>query len=167
MKNDLISFVRKYFKLTYISIFLSVAAIILGTVFFGLYASGEGKASVQSMLPNFVTQNVVKIRDNLKDLKYIVRRFPESNLPVYELNLSKENLKKLDDSIPDLEARKELPGYADGIDDRIGDENRVYVPAKFVFAGKEYDVEVRFRGNGPPHWTFPKKSLRVRLPKDD
>ena len=167
MKNDLISFVRKYFKLTYISIFLSVAAIILGTVFFGLYASGEGKASVQSMLPNFVTQNVVKIRDNLKDLKYIVRRFPESNLPVYELNLSKENLKKLDASIPDLEARKELPGYADGIDDRIGDENRVYVPAKFVFAGKEYDVEVRFRGNGPPHWTFPKKSLRVRFPKDD
>src|SRR3989344_3394814 len=167
MKDKIKRIWQKYIKLSYLSIFLSLVAIILGTVFFVIYASGSGKASVEKILPSFIVQMATNTRDGIKDLKYVFHKFPESSLPVYKLDISKDNLKKLESNIPDLEARKDSPGYVDGVDDRLADENRDYVPAKFTFEGRVYDVKVRFRGNGPPHWTFPKKSFRIRFSKDD
>src|SRR3989344_1080888 len=167
MKDKIKRIWQKYIKLSYLSIFLSLVAIILGTVFFVIYASCSGKASVEKILPSFIVQMATNTRDGIKDLKYVFHKFPESSLPVYKLDISKDNLKKLESNIPDLEARKDSPGYVDGVDDRLADENRDYVPAKFTFEGRVYDVKVRFRGNGPPHWTFPKKSFRIRFSKDD
>ena len=65
----------------------------------------------------------------------------------YELNISKENLKKLEDNLPNLEARRLEDDYALGVDERMGDGSRIYVPAEFIFDNKIYEVEVRYRGN--------------------
>lgn len=65
-----------------------------------------------------------------------------NSLPVYELNISREELAKL----------------------RQNPRSEVRRPAKFIAAGKEQSVEVRYRGDWARTW--PKKPLKIFFAKD-
>lgn len=154
-------------KAEHISVFLSLAAFVVASVFLFIYASGSGKQTAQKLFPKFLTGLAVDVRDSLKDLRYVNLAFASEDLPRYNINISNDQLDKLKNSIPDLASRMSEPSYVEGVDDRIRDENRIFADAVFEYGDQVKDIEVRYRGNGPPHWTFPKKSLRVRFPEDD
>jgi len=44
---------------------------------------------------------------------------------------------------------------------------RIYAPAKFIYDGKTYDVQVRYRGDNAIHWNAPKKFYLIKFDKDD
>ena len=155
------SIIKKYFKLYCINVFLSIFTIILAMGLTVFYVSGPGKEAVLAKAPKFVVKTAVKLRNDISDLKYIFKKFPSADLPSYQLFIDKENLAKLDESIPDLDKRAQDPNYLPSINDLLLEENKVYVPGKFVADGREYDVEVRYRGGGFPHWSEAKKSLRL------
>ena len=49
----------------------------------------------------------------------------------------------------------------------ILDEDKVWANAKFIANGREYDVEVKVRGDIQVHWAYPKKSWRVKFPREN
>ena len=89
----------------------------------------------------------------LSDITYLPFLFKKDKLPTYALEISDENLQKLNDSLPQ-EFMTVI--YYD----------KIYVPAKFSYQGKEYDVQVRYRGDTAVHWNAPKRSYHVRFNKD-
>ena len=146
---------------------MSIFTIILAMGLTVFYVSGPGKEAVLAKAPKFVVKTAVKLRNDISDLKYIFKKFPSADLPSYQLFIDKENLAKLDESIPDLDKRAQDPNYLPSINDLLLEENKVYVPGKFVADGREYDVEVRYRGGGFPHWSEAKKSLRLKFSKNN
>lgn len=159
--------VKKYLKLQSISLFFSMVAIMLAVGLGVLYASGSGKEKMLQTMPKFILEMGISLRNRVYDIKYLFYNFPENNLPDYQLYIGKDEMKKLNDSIPNLAERSKADNYLPGMDDLLLEENRVYVPAQLVIAGRKYDVEVRYRGGGFPHWSYDKKSLRIKFAKND
>src|SRR3990167_4832399 len=46
------------------------------------------------------------------------------------------------------------------------DDMKALVPAKFYFDGKEYNIEISYRGLQDIHWNADKKSYSIRFDKD-
>lgn len=88
----------------------------------------------------------------VQDFPYILFRFQNHGLPVYDIQISEKNLDNLNANLPK-------------IGEALGEDNRVYVPAKFVHEGTVYSVDVRYRGDTAAHWAYPKKSMRIRFSK--
>lgn len=76
-------------------------------------------------------------------LEYPIFQIWPSSLPHYELIISEKN-------------QQELRAM-------IGNRPFYYVPATFIANNKEYKVKIRYHGDGGPHWTWPKKSWKVRF----
>ena len=75
-----------------------------------------------------------------------------SGLPVYDLQVSHTEMANIDRAIE--EAKKQ--GYMD-------EEQQVWANGRFIYDGQNYDVEVRVRGDLPPHWEGAKKSWRIKF----
>src|SRR3989338_411146 len=97
---------------------------------------------------------VYKFRD-LADLVYLSKMQGESVLPVYEINIDKDNLVKMNEGLSKV-----------GEDRVFNDELKESVPAKFIFEDKEYDVEISYRGLQDIHWNADKKSYSIKFDKD-
>lgn len=75
-----------------------------------------------------------------------------SGLPVYDLQISHQQMAVVESTID--EALQQ--GY-------MSEEQQVWGDARFYYDGQEYNVDVRLRGDLPPHWEGQKKSWRIRF----
>jgi hypothetical protein len=76
----------------------------------------------------------------------------KSGLPIYDLKIRRQRYAILENVAE--EARRK--GW-------MSDDLKVWVSAKFIHDGQEYNVKVRIRGDLPNHWSGPKKSWRVKF----
>lgn len=100
---------------------------------------------------------VIRSIRGLTDIIYLPYYFKKSDLPVYQLEINSEDLAFLNQNLP--------PAYSDDI--HLTEEYRQYVPAKFIAQGREYSVEVRYRGDTSAHWSAEKKSWLIKFKKGD
>lgn len=104
----------------------------------------------------------VQILENLfkpLDLIFIHYAFFPNDLPKYEITASVKDLQRLYDTLPKTKDEIEF-NYK-----RIV-ENRLYIPVKFKIGDNSFDAQMTVRGVNPPHYLGEKKSLRVRINKD-
>src|SRR3989338_10098931 len=140
----------------------SITFLLLVLIFFTavpLFSSKLGSAEKRAQLLRSypVLTKVLplywKIRKTT-DIVYFPYFFRKNQLPTYELIISEKDQKELDDSLP-----KDFMN--------VVYSNKVWVPAKFIYDGKTYDVKVRYRGDNAVHWNAPKKSYLVNFKSDD
>jgi len=97
--------------------------------------------------------NFVKKASNIF---YFWPYFIPSKLPAYDLEINRQDLKKLLASRP--------PVYQ-GVD-WTPTYKKISVPAIFKYEGKSYEVEIKFRGLNDTHWRDPKKSYSLEFKKN-
>lgn len=78
------------------------------------------------------------------------------DLPVYDLEISREQMDIVDASIEEAKAQ----GW-------MSDEMKTWADARFYYNGVEYNVDVRVRGDLGSHWEGPKKSWRIKFGKQN
>jgi len=131
--------------------------IALGSFYFIFYKVFDAGKQVQflrsrpyliKLLP------VIRTVRKISDILYLPYCFKKSELPIYELYIKPENIKKMNESLP-LPFTEEI--YTD----------KTYVPAKFWANGREYNVDIRYRGDNSIHWDADKKSYLIKFNKDD
>jgi len=98
---------------------------------------------------------IIRSVRKISDVFYLPYYFKKSELPVYELYINPEDIKKINASLP--------LGFGAG-EVYI---NKKYVPAKFWANGREYNVDVRYRGDKSVHWESSKKSYLIKFNKND
>ena len=76
----------------------------------------------------------------------------KSGLPIYDLKIGRQQYAVIENVAE--EARRK--GW-------MSDDLKVWVSAKFIHDGQEFNVKVRIRGDLPNHWSGPKKSWRVKF----
>lgn len=110
------------------------------------------------------TKNIVlvqKIR-KLSDILFLPQKlFGAERLETYYLEIQPSDYQRLKDNLPqgdyfELEKRGLLSNAISG-------EHKLFVPAKLVYANKEYKADVRYRGTTYDHWFYPKKSWLIRF----
>ncbi len=142
-------------KYLIIGLSVLVALLILVKLIPPTILSEEARASILRNNPAVVKLLPVywQIR-KLSDWLYLASYFQKDELSVYELYIDDQARQKMDDSLP-----KQFMNviYTD----------KVYVPAKFTYDGKTYDVEVSYRGDNAIHWNAPKKSYSIKFKKDN
>ncbi len=88
------------------------------------------------------------------DLYYLPQTlFHKSELPVYEITLTRADLRLLLDSLPALAGGKP----------HLTEEHKASVKGTFRNGEMETDVRVRYRGVLPNHWSARKKSWNITL----
>jgi hypothetical protein len=139
----------------YIGLFLA-ALVLFGVLGIGaVYATGPDKWLIAARIPGPVRVIGRKAGRFIADMPYLHHRFVTHELPVYDVRIDLSDLVTL--RTIDVPANvRTLPL-----------EYREYVPAVFIADGKEYDVEIRIRGNGRNHWLWDKKSYRIKFDNDD
>lgn len=87
--------------------------------------------------------------------------FKKSELPIYYLSISANNLEELRNSIP---FNPETLSYGDFLED-----NKNYANAFFTSPSDGYrtDIKIRYRGLIQNNWDAEKKAYRIRFPKDN
>ncbi len=85
------------------------------------------------------------------DIPYWGYNLKSSKLPMYELEVSDKNLEKLSRQLP--------------ADDAVVFDSSEMIPvkAKFKAEGQSYDVKIKYRGTTSRHWSYPKKSIRIKF----
>jgi spore coat protein CotH len=73
-------------------------------------------------------------------------------LPSYDIRIGDKALRRL------LAQRERIRDL-----DFLTEEDRLWIPATFVYAGEPYDVRLRLRGDLPVHWRGSKQSYRVKF----
>ncbi|MCD4705495.1 right-handed parallel beta-helix repeat-containing protein, partial [bacterium] len=97
---------------------------------------------------------VIRTVRKISDILYLHYFFQKSDLPIYELEIKENNIKKIDNSLPE--------GFTEEIY-----TNKIYVPAKFLANRNEYKVKVRYRGDNSIHWEADKKSYLVKFDSEN
>src|SRR3989344_1072327 len=85
------------------------------------------------------------------DIPYWGYNLESYNLPTYKLEIKEENLEKLARQLPS----DDLAIFDSG--------EMIPVRAKFKADGKTYDAKIKYRGTTSRHWSYPKKSIRVKF----
>ena len=120
------------------------------------YYQGDRASLLNTTINNFSKKNP-QLSINLKkatkalDVLYLFHQFIPSSIPDYSLTIKGQDLSFLNNNLP--------------TNDRLTQEFKKYVPAKFGFNGLTWNAKVRFRGDNPNHWRFSKKSWRVKFNK--
>ncbi|MFH1890148.1 MAG: CotH kinase family protein [Candidatus Kuenenbacteria bacterium] len=144
---------HKKISLIIIAVFLIFTVILP----LGLYKFSSVYTRAQILQNNRLITKMLpfywKVR-KMSDILYLPNYFRKNNLPVYQLEISKQNIKKLNDSLPQKFSN-------------VYYTNKVYVPAEFRYGDTTYQVQVRHRGDNAIHWNAPKKSYLVKFNKDD
>lgn len=136
-------------------ILVGVTLAFLVMLAFGLWSlHGPDKWRIIAALPAPVRHAGEFVLREIEDSPYLVYRFGPTGLPTYDIRVDSEDLKKLNENLP-------------AFDQILSDEYQTYVPAIFVHGGREYKVDVRYRGATSGHWAYPKKSIRVRFQDSD
>ncbi|HEY4509075.1 MAG TPA: CotH kinase family protein [Candidatus Paceibacterota bacterium] len=90
----------------------------------------------------------------LSDIVFLPYLFAESNLPVYDLNVSVNNTMSMNEALS-----------PDPISGRMTDDNAPYVKALFEdkSIGFVDTIDLRYRGQEANHWNSLQKSYRIRF----
>lgn len=114
----------------------------------------------------FIADHIIAIQDfrklsNILFLPQILFEREAVPLPTYELVISKRDLARLKEQLPqgdytEIEA-------AGKVFNAISDINKFSVSGTFLHEGESYPVDVRFRGTTYNHWYFPKKSWHIKF----
>jgi len=129
----------------------AIAAMILLAVGFGFWAD----ANRATLRKNKTLLSIYRSVRKISDIMYLPYYFRQDEIPSYEIELDPRDIRKMDESLPEV-----------GVGHAVLDD-RVYVPARFSYQGIDYEVEIRYRGDEPPHWTDPKKSYLVKFKKGE
>jgi spore coat protein CotH len=134
-----------------IGFIFSLLAVILVGIFVFSYSRGVDKWVIITKIPpglRDVGRETLKFFARLPYIKY---EFASHNLPIYDLQVDRDDLDFL---------RTHLPEPTE----QMTEEYKVYVPAKFTDENEEeYEVEIRNRGVSKNHWLWDKKSMRVKF----
>lgn len=90
------------------------------------------------------------------DILFLPAGIGAADLEQYNLIIAPKDYESLLSNLPDPDSGEVLT-----------DEYKKEVPAKFIHNGREYNVDIRFRGEGDIHWGYQKKSWRIQFQKDD
>ena len=90
----------------------------------------------------------------LSDVFYLNHFFKESSILEYELIFQDKDFKQLNENLPDIYVDYKV---------LLTDEYKKYEPAIFKYKGKEYKVQVRYRGDTLRHWAHEKKSMLIKF----
>jgi len=146
-------------------IIITVTTIIVVTVV--LFLALSNKSVLLKLARPWIADNIIFIQKvrKLSDIIFLPQILrSRDTLQTYELIIKNKDLRKLNNALPkgdytDIEAG----GFVFGA---ISGDNKTKVDAKFLYDGRQYDVDVRYRGTTYDHWYFPKKSWHIKF-KDE
>ncbi len=115
-----------------------------------LAEAGAGSATAVQPLRHIALHTLYELPKPWLD-----QRLLDSGLPVYDLEISRGNLQRLQRTAETVLAR----GRADGV-------QRDRVPARFLDGGQWVPVQVRLRGATAYHYLKTRPSMRIRFPND-
>ncbi|MAG11775.1 MAG: hypothetical protein CMI52_03125, partial [Parcubacteria group bacterium] len=98
------------------------------------------------------------VRHGIKDVFFFIHDAPS----LAKVALKKDTMDRIEITIDEADMRAV---YSIDNDQAYLDQGKQKRPAKVKFKGKEYDAEVRLRGETSPHWAYEKKSWRIELDK--
>jgi len=116
--------------------------------------------SIKKLLPAY--RFLRGFSNDCLDMLYLFEMKRNVGIPQYVLEIKPEDLRKLNENLPDSISDEIFDGAV-----WLGDEHKETVPAKFIYNGKEYKVDVRYRGMNPNHWTREKRSWQIKFDKDN
>ena len=90
----------------------------------------------------------------ITDVAYFSYFFKKDEVPIYELVIAENDLKKINDSLP--------KGFMN-----VVYTDKVFAPAEFRAGDKTYQVRVRYRGINAVHWNARKRSYLIKFDRDD
>ncbi|MFH1610670.1 MAG: CotH kinase family protein, partial [Patescibacteria group bacterium] len=134
-------------------------AIIILTLFFLILVGTRGLLYIEKRnWDNRVGElnyslNFFTYIPNATNILNFYKQFLPSKLSKYELKISDESLKKLEEAFPD-DFFGNLP------------KKSVWAEAEFYDDGKKYEVEIKNRGLMSRHWRYRKKSWHIKF-KDE
>src|SRR3989339_418763 len=139
-------------------IFKTIIVLIIFVLFFlaSIYWFDSRGGFISLGLRYSRLKSVYKIT-KIFDLPYLPYLFVSDKIPVYQLKVNSQDIKKMNDALP----RPEKIGDFYKILGRLESQNKVKVGAKFIFNGHEYDVKASYRGDTSDHWAWDKKSWRI------
>jgi len=157
--RNLSSRVKRFFTKPSWPKLLVLLVIIIVVVIFGVasktYIGGGKMALIKTPIGQMILAPYRMLRKT-SDIFYFGYEFKSNDLPVYKLEIKPDDLKFLNDNLPEPFSGN-----------RLTSEYRERVSAKFYFNGKEYKVKVRYRGNVSNHWANAKKSWDINFDKDN
>lgn len=77
-----------------------------------------------------------------------------------------DNTRTIDEEIDEVSIYIDKEKVAE-LDSDLPQSGREYKKAKMVFGDEEYNIKLRYRGDNYYHWLFEKKSLKIKLKKDE
>lgn len=153
MFSIFLNFVRRVFFRTIKSPKRIILAIVVLMFLFGIgavYSWQKDKLAFYSK-HHTAMQTVQKLTNVL----FFPYWFSNSQLERYDLIIDQKDWDFLNENLPPIYQGRSLSS-----------EYRQEVKAKFMAAGKEYDVKVRYRGEMDNHWRDPQKSWLVDFGKE-
>jgi len=133
----------------------ALALILVLVAFYWLKGSPYRNLIMQNSFAQHIRHTYYSLK-KLPDLvfaPYLI--FAKSNLPVYRLDISPEDVMMLNSYLPE-----------DPIFGRLEEENKIFANAFFTAPNYSGEVEVKYRGLNVNHWSSLKKSLRIKFPDD-
>ncbi|MBU4332062.1 CotH kinase family protein [Patescibacteria group bacterium] len=138
---------RFFKKLILVFFILGLIAVIFLTIFVAEYKDFNDVIKAKVPKLSWLAESY-----NLLDVLYFYSYFQETKLPKYEIIIEEENLKVLNENLPDISEITLSEEY-----------KKNSVPAILKYNGEDFEVKVRYRGDSQVHWAYPKKSWRVEL----
>ncbi|SCA56233.1 exported hypothetical protein [Candidatus Terasakiella magnetica] len=132
-------------------VLLNTALVILGIVTLVALAI-MFRPQVKEVLRD-VKNDVVQ---NLKKSTLYTERAQTADLPVYQLSIKSDDLRRIE-----VITRN---AASEGV---LLKPNKIWVPAQFVYDNKRYKAKVRVRGDLANHWNSSVKSWRVKFNRDN
>ncbi len=86
-----------------------------------------------------------------------------NNIPIYEIYIDKKDLDEMSQGLPKTPAGSSPEFWTIP----LKKENKISKKAIFQHNEKEYNVEIRFRGDFATHWKDPKKSFKISFPENN
>lgn len=137
-------------------IFLFLVINFLGVIFLGyLYFTEKNIWWVIGAVPQTPRRAVEAVLDRIVDSPYILYDFKDAGLPVYNIEIDDKKYDQLVDNLPKL------------IGEFLQDKYKKSKKAVFRYGNKEYEANVRFRGDGSGHWFWEKRSWRIGFEDSD
>ncbi|MBI4114521.1 MAG: CotH kinase family protein [Candidatus Niyogibacteria bacterium] len=113
---------------------------------------------VKKLLPTY--RGFRELGTGLIDLLYLPKMFGGVDIPDYRLEIDPDDYRFLNSNLPDPFSDEVLKGEV-----WLTEQYKQTVPAKFVYHDRVYDVDVRYRGENPNHWTEAKRSWQIGFKK--
>jgi len=149
---------------------LVIIGIIILIIFFTLYKSDNVMIDKPKQIASYiqaktnldffplwsrVTNSLYRFEDEINIFRF-KKNLLEGSLPIYNLELSSDVLRHLDNL-------SEISVNNNNLDSELNE----WKPAKLSIDGKEYDVKVKLHGDNSPHWTYNLKSYKIKSKKEE